>query len=207
MERNIKLLFELFVSFFRISPVTFGGGYAMIPLIEEEVLRKRKWMKEEELKETFAMCESVPGAVGINSAILVGWRVAGVSGSIVALAGVTLPAFLIALGLVLVFFAIRHETWLEGALVGIRAAVVALIIYAGFHMGKGAMKDWKSWVWMVGSFLALAVLKVSPVFVLLAGAFAGGVCTMILGKRSDRQKKQDYGKHPGMDGTVEKRSA
>src|SRR4051812_20212818 len=99
MKAQWKMLFQLFWTFFKIAPVTFGGGFAMIPLIEKEVVEKRKWLKSEDVTDVFALSQSVPGAVAINSATFIGQRIGGIKGAIAAMIGVSLPTFLIVLTL------------------------------------------------------------------------------------------------------------
>ncbi|WP_124727168.1 chromate transporter [Staphylospora marina] len=205
MGSDSKVLRDLFVSFFRISPVTFGGGYAMLPLIEREVIVRRKWMDEESLKETLALCESVPGAVGINAAILVGFRVAGLPGALVSLAGVTLPAFLIVLAMVALFFRIRNQPWLDGAMTGIRAAVVALIVCAAVRAGKRALTSKAAWGLAGAAFFALAVLGISPFFVLLSG-LATGLVYSLAGIRRSAGRNPERSRSGG-DGRGARKSA
>jgi len=173
MLLNKRLCMQLFITFFKISPVTFGGGYAMIPLIEREILEKRGWMEEEELAEVFAVAESVPGAIAVNAATMIGYRIAGVTGAIASLLGVVFPTFLIVLILCLLFFRLRDETWIQGALEGIRAAVVALIAYAAIHMGKTAVIDRWTWIMMGLTVGVLLLFRIHPIIVLFCGAILG----------------------------------
>lgn len=95
MKKDMKLLGQIFISFLKIGPVTFGGGYAMIPLIEREVVKNKQWLKIEDVSDVFALAESVPGAIAINSATFIGHRIAGIRGAICAMLGVLLPLFLL----------------------------------------------------------------------------------------------------------------
>ena len=102
-----KLLLQIFWTFFKISPVTFGGGFAMMPLIEKEVVEKKKWLKNEDVTDVFALSQSVPGAVAVNSATFIGHRIGGVKGAMAAMIGVSLPTFLIVLALGISYFFIQ----------------------------------------------------------------------------------------------------
>src|SRR3954454_9796164 len=109
MKEQWRILFQLFWTFFKIAPSTFGGGFAMIPLIEKEVVEKRKWLKSEEVADVFALSQSVPGAVAINSATFIGQRIGGVKGAIAAMIGVSLPTFFIVLILGVLYFFIQDH--------------------------------------------------------------------------------------------------
>jgi chromate transporter len=172
---DCRVLSKLFISFFKISPVTFGGGYAIIPLIEKEVLKHRKWMSKDELSEVLAVAQSVPGAIAVNSAIVIGYRVAGIIGALVALVGVILPAFFIVMGLCVAFFRVREQAWIAGALEGIRASVVALIIYAAIRMGKTCIMDKLTWGLLGATVGALILFHLNPIWVLFCGAVFGMV--------------------------------
>src|SRR5690554_6291650 len=110
---DIRLLSQIFITFLKISPVTFGGGYAMIPLIEKEVVDKRGWMKTQEIADIFAVAESVPGAIAINSATFIGFRLAGILGAVVAMIGVLLPTFLIVMMLSIFFLQVQDHPKVE----------------------------------------------------------------------------------------------
>lgn len=173
MKTNWKLLWRIFVSFLKIGPVTFGGGYAMIPLIEREIVTNRKWIREEDIADIFAVSESIPGAIAINSATFVGYRVAGVKGAVAALLGVLLPTFLIVLGLCIAFLQVRDNPKIVAAFHGIRPAVVALIVYAAIKIGHTAVIDKTTLVTVVVAAAFLMVFHLHPVAVIAGGALIG----------------------------------
>ncbi|MGE7607183.1 chromate transporter [Peribacillus frigoritolerans] len=177
MKGQWKTLFQLFWTFFKIAPVTFGGGFAMIPLIENEVVEKRKWMKSEEVTDVFALSQSVPGAVAINSATFIGHRIAGMKGAMAAMIGVSLPTFLIVLLLGIVYFFIQDNPKVESAFISIRASIVAIITYAAIKIGKTAVVDKSTFCILIAGIPALFFLH--PVMVILAGALAGSVTISI----------------------------
>lgn len=168
-----KLVAQLFWSFFKIGPVTFGGGYAMIPLIEQEVVGRRRWMKEEEIADVLAVSQSAPGAVAINSATFIGYKMAGVKGAVAAMLGIQLPTFCIVVAMCLAFLSIRDNQLVDAAFAGIRPAVVALIVYAGFRVGRNAVFDWTTRLLMLGSVAFLMMVPVNPVLVIVLGALFG----------------------------------
>jgi chromate transporter len=173
MNEKARLLIRIFLTFFKISPVTFGGGYAMVPLIEREVLERHKWMNEKELTDVFALAETVPGAVAVNSAMMIGYRLAGTTGAAVAMIGVCLPTFLIVLALGILYLYLQKEWWVASAMEGVRAAVIALILYAAVHIGKHARWDRKTRLLLCLSFAVLLLLHIHPLFVIAGGAVVG----------------------------------
>jgi chromate transporter len=169
----MKLLVQIFITFFKIGPVTFGGGYAMIPLIEREVVEKRGWVKTQEITDIFAVAESVPGAIAINSATFIGYRVAGVAGAIAAMAGVLLPTFFIVVMLSLFFLQVQDNPKVEAAFVSIRATIVALITYAAIKIGKTAVIDKTTIVLIVVTVAVMYFVHIHPVLLIVSGGLVG----------------------------------
>lgn len=171
MKEEWKKLLQIFWTFFKIGPATFGGGYAMIPLIEKEVVDKKKWLKSKDVTDVFALSQSVPGAVAINSATFIGQRIGGVKGSIAAMIGVSLPTFLIVLFLGILYIFIQGDPKVEAAFTSIRASIVALIVYAAIKIGKTAVIDKSTFSISV---IGVPILFfIHPIFAILIGAAAG----------------------------------
>ncbi|WP_227940342.1 chromate transporter [Alkalihalobacillus deserti] len=170
---NIKLLAQLFLTFLKIGPVTFGGGYAMIPLIEKEVVEKRNWVKTKDVTDIFALAESVPGAIAINSATFIGYRVAGVAGAIVAMAGILLPTFFIVVLLSIFFLKVQDNPKVEAAFEAIRATIVALITYAAIKIGKTAVIDKTAIVLIAVTVAVMYFFHIHPVLLIMGGGLAG----------------------------------
>lgn len=147
MSRFKKAL-KLFLTFFKIGAFTFGGGYAMIPLIQHEVAEKNKWITDEDILEIVAIAESTPGPIAINSATFVGHRVCGVLGSTAATLGVVLPSFVVILVISFVLAAFQELRAVQYAFMGIRAGVLALVLKALITMFKKCPKGWVSYVVM-----------------------------------------------------------
>ena len=191
MKAQWKMLFQLFWTFFKIAPVTFGGGFAMIPLIEKEVVEKRKWLKSEDVTDVFALSQSVPGAVAINSATFIGQRIGGIKGAIAAMIGVSLPTFLIVLTLGILYFFIQDNPKIEAAFISIRASIVAIIAYAAIKIAKTAIVDKSTFGIMAVGIPFLFFIH--PVIAILAGALTGIVTISIkmkLGLKSKLDKKE-----------------
>lgn len=172
-EVSWKLLLQIFISFFKIGPVTFGGGYTMIPLIEKEVVSKRKWVKTKDITDVFAVAESVPGAIAINSSTFIGYRLAGVRGAIAAMLGVLLPTFAIVVALSIFFLSVQGHPKIEAAFTGIRPAIVALITYAGYKIGLTAILDKTTLAIVAGTALVLYISHLHPVVIIISGAILG----------------------------------
>ncbi len=178
------MLWQLFISFLKIGAFTFGGGYAMVPLIEREVIDKKGWVKREDFLDLLTIAQSAPGPIALNTAVFVGYRIRGLKGALSALMGIVLPAFAIIL-LVAIFFAdIRDNQYVDAAFKAMRPAVVALIVAPIV----GLAKSMSYWLWIVAAVTALAIWYVgfSPIYVLIAGAVAGLLWTLYTIKRGGR---------------------
>ena len=171
---NFKLLVDMFITFFKIGSFTFGGGYAMIPLIEREVITNKGWIKnEEEIIDVFAISESIPGAIAINSSTFVGYKIAGRKGAIVAACGVILPSFIIITLIAAFFSKFQDNPIVKAAFMGIRSTVVALILMAAIKVGKKSIKDKLSALISLITIVLVLVLDIHAIFAIIGGAVVG----------------------------------
>ncbi|MCD9024550.1 chromate transporter [Cohnella sp. NL03-T5] len=168
-----RRLIELFWAFFRIGPATFGGGYAMIPMIEKEAVSKRDWIKEEEMNELLAIAGSAPGGVGVNVAAFIGYRLAGVAGACAAVLGITLPTFIVALLFFFSYSFFEGNIKVEAALKGVHAAVIALVLVAGYRLAKSAIFDKTTIAIAILSLAVLAIAQINPIIVIATGTLVG----------------------------------
>ena len=168
---NQKL--DLFLTFLKIGAFTFGGGFAMIPLIQREICTNRKWMEEKDILDIVAIAESTPGPVAVNAATFVGYRTAGFAGACLATLGVVLPAFLMISLISLALYQFQELRAVRYAFMGIRAAVLALILKALWTMYKASRKDVFAYCIMALALVPTAFLKVDAVLVLLGCAVFG----------------------------------
>ena len=129
---------QIFISFFKIGSFTLGGGYAMIPLIQQEVVDKKGWLKENEFVEMLAIAQSAPGPIALNTAIFVGYKARGIKGVIFSSLGTILPSFIVILLIAIIFTDFKNNPGVERVFKGIRPAVVALIAAPLYKMGKSA---------------------------------------------------------------------
>lgn len=168
-----KNWWSLFSSFFRIGLFTFGGGFAMLPLIEKEVVEKHGWAGREEILDIFALAQSVPGAIGVNTAVFIGYRLYGVLGALVALLGVVTPSIVIILIIAHFFVQFQSNIYFIKAFKGVKAAVIGLIAAATVQIGKSAILD-RFGLLIAVLALALSISGVIPVvWVMVLGGFAG----------------------------------
>ncbi len=176
------MLFTIFTSFLKIGAFTFGGGYAMIPLIEREVIDRRAWVERKEFLDLLTLAQSAPGPISLNTAVFVGYRLRGVRGAAAALAGTILPSFAIILAIALFFANIRENPVVDAAFKGMRPAVVALIIGPVLSLARGLR--WPMFPVIAAAALAIWGLGWSPIYVLLASAAAGIAWEAMIARKS-----------------------
>ena len=164
-------LFELFGSFLKIGAFTFGGGYAMIPLIEREVIDRRRWIERQEFLDLLTIAQSAPGPISLNTSVFVGYKLRGYAGAIASILGVVLPSYTIILAVALFFAGIRENPTVDAAFKGMRPAVVALIIGPVISLTRGMHRA--LYLVIAASALAIWHLGWSPVYILFAAALAG----------------------------------
>ena len=164
---------QFFSTFFRIGLFTLGGGYAMIPLIEEEVVNKRKWIDREAFLDLLAVAQTIPGVFAVNMSINIGYRLRKTRGAVTCALGCVLPSFLIILAIALFFHSFRDNKTMEAIFKGIRPAVVALIAAPCIKLARSARITLSN-VWLpVGAALLVWLLGVSPVYIILAVGIGG----------------------------------
>ncbi|WP_372339194.1 chromate transporter [Cohnella sp. WQ 127256] len=159
--------------FFRIGPSSFGGGYAMIPVIEREVVQKRKWLKQEEISDLVSVAGTAPGGVGVNSAVFIGYRKAGVAGACMAVLGITLPTFAIVYLLSVFYLYFENNHKIAAALKGIHGAIIALILLAAYKMAKTSLLDISTTVMAIAALGVLLFTSIHPIFIIAGGILFG----------------------------------
>ena len=184
MKETLRKALILFITFFKIGAFTFGGGYAMIPLIQKEVVENKKWITDDDILEIIAIAESTPGPIAINSATFVGFRVCGFWGSFFATLGVVLPSFIIILIISFVLNEFQHITAVQYAFNGIRAGVLALLMKAIWTMYKKCPKGIVSYIVMAAAFIITAFFDISALYVIIGCAVFGLVSSIIIARRN-----------------------
>lgn len=170
-SRNIYL--DAFLTFFKIGLFTIGGGYAMIPLIEAEIIEKKKWVSHDEFVDLMAIAQSCPGIFAVNIAIFIGYRLRRVKGALVCCLGTALPSFIIILLIALFFHQFKDNQMVAAAFRGIRPAVVALIAVPTYNLAKKAkLNRYTFWIPIVSALL-IWLLGVSPILIILIAGVGG----------------------------------
>jgi chromate transporter len=172
MKKENKKI-SLFATFFKIGLFTFGGGYAMISLMQKEVVENRKWITEDDMSDMIVISESTPGPVSVNVATFVGYRVAGVFGALCATLGVIVPSILIISLLYPVLGMLQENVIFQSAFFGIRAAVIALILKTFINMFKKTPKDIFSISIMALAFITTFLFGIDAIYLILVAALAG----------------------------------
>lgn len=173
LKDKLKTLLSLFWSFFKIGAFTFGGGYAMISLIQREAVEVKKWITEDDILDIIAIAESTPGPIAINSSTFVGYKVMGFWGAFCATLGTVIPSFVVITVISFCLEQFRHLQAVNFAFNGIRVAVVALILKAFITMFKKCDKNAIAYGIMIFSFVTAAILKIKVILVLIMCALIG----------------------------------
>lgn len=186
MEKAKRCL-KLFLTFLRIGAFTFGGGYAMIPLIQRETVEKHKWISDDDILEIIAIAESTPGPIAINSATFVGYKVAGFWGSFCSTFGVVLPSYIIISIISLILNQFNDFQAVKYAFFGIRAGVLALILKSLWTMFKKIKKEIIPYIIMAASFIIAVFTDLNVLFIII-GSAVFGIVTSIIKERKEKQQ-------------------
>lgn len=162
-------MFNLFITFLKIGAFTFGGGYAMVPLIQNELVTKQKLLTDEEFLDYLSIAQSYPGVLAVNISVLLGYRLYRIPGVIACVLGATLPSLLIVLTVSYLYFKNSTSKVLTGFFNGVAPVVVALILYSFYTLAKKVDKNLFNWGLIIISFLAVSIFNLSPIYIILAG--------------------------------------
>jgi chromate transporter len=170
MDNNKSIsLTQLFIIFFRVGAFTFGGGYAMLPIIQRELVDKQGWLKEEDFIDMIGLTQSAPGPVAVNSAIYLGYRLRGLGGAVSSVIGCVLPSLLVIMGIAWALSRYNLDL-LNRAFAGVRPAVVSLITYAAWTMGKKVLKNPQTIVFATVAAVAIIAFDLHPAIAIVTGA-------------------------------------
>ena len=176
--------FELFCSFLKIGVFTFGGGYAMIPIIQAEVITRKGWIKEQEFLDLLTLAQSAPGPISLNTAVFVGYKMYGYRGALSSLLGVVLPSFTILLLVAIFFSQIRENPIVDAAFRGMQPIVVAIMLAPILGFTKGM--HWSMIAVAAAITLAIWHFGFSPIYLLIAGAAVGLLWAAARGEEAQR---------------------
>ena len=177
IKSNIYL--QLYWTFLRIGLFTIGGGYAMLPMLRKEVVEKYKWATDEEMLDYFAIGQSTPGIIAINTSTFIGFKKAGVFGGICATLGMVTPSWIIIISIAKFFDAFADNAYVSSAFTGIRVIVVVLILNAVIKMGKKSIKSWIQLLIAIGAFALIAFTALSPIYVVVISGILGIIINTI----------------------------
>lgn len=172
------MLFEMFTTFLKIGAFSFGGGYGMIPIVQDEIVYKRKWIEEEEFLDAMAIAQGSPGAMAVNVSIYVGYKLKGGLGAVVAVLGSILPSFFIMVIIGKFLYQYRDNPILDRVFLGIKPAIVALILSAVYSLGKNARLRKEHLLVSIITVILIGFLNVNPIYLILTG----GIGSIIVNK-------------------------
>ena len=179
----MKELFDLFWTFCKIGALTFGGGYAMLPLIQREIVENKKWSTEKEILDYYAVGQCTPGVIAVNTATFIGYKLRGIIGGIVATLGVIFPSIVIILIIATFLQNFADLAIVQSAFAGIRVAVVALIITTVVKLIKSSIKYYLGVIIAIIAFVISAFIGLSPVYVVIAAALTGFISKGLRGDK------------------------
>ena len=189
MNARLKTLWELFSIFFKIGLCTFGGGIAMLPILERELVEKRNWVESNELLDYFAIGQSTPGIIAVNVATFVGYKRAKILGGCVATFGMVCPSLIIITLIALFISNFADIVWVQKALVGINVAVAAILTSAVFSFSKKSVKNVFGFFLLLVSFVLIFVFNVGTIWIILGSALLGVLLAGIRGDLSAKEKR------------------
>lgn len=173
MGKELKILLQLFTTFFKIGLFTLGGGYAMLPIIQSEIVDKRKWIDSSEFLELLAIAQSAPGPVAVNTSVFIGYKIAGLKGIIATTLGCVLPSFIVILILAMYLADIRKYKQIEAAFKALRPSVAALILVPVITNARQFKGKASSYIIAGASAIAVAYFSVSPIYIILIATIIG----------------------------------
>ncbi len=190
----MKALLSLFTTFFRIGLFTFGGGYAMLPLIQREVVEKHKWASEDEVMDYYAVGQCTPGVIAVNVATFIGYKKKGIPGGIFATLGVVCPSIIIISIIAACLTHFSDNVYVQHALAGIRLAVCALVSVSIFKLLKKGIVDAITALIAVGVFALMSIVDITPVISVAISAIVGIIFRCVL-KKDGKAESTDANKN------------
>ena len=186
----MKELITLFTSFFKIGIMTFGGGYAMLPMLEREIVTKHKWSTMEEIMDYFAIGQCTPGIIAVNTATFIGYKKRGIIGGIWATLGVITPSVIIITLLAGLIDMVAGNKYVEHAFAGISVAVCALLVQAVLKMAKSGIKDLFTVIVAVISFILAFAFDISPIIIVILAGVAAVIFKAVTEKNTQADRKE-----------------
>ncbi len=172
---DLKKWRQLYVAFFKVGLLTIGGGYAMLPIIEREIVVDKKWLTMDEILESYSVAQSLPGVIASNTAVFVGYKLGGVLGAIACVLGVITPSILIILGVAAIFNQIESLAIVQNAFKGIRIVVLALLCHSMVRMVKASIKDYMAFFIALSGFIFVMFYEGSPIITIVIAGIIGAI--------------------------------
>lgn len=172
-QMNKIPLTDLFLIFLKLGAAGFGGPFALLALLESEIVKRHGWLTPQQYTEAVAAGQLTPGPIFSSAAFYTGYRLRGIAGAFVVFAGAHLPGFFLAVGIAALYVQFRDLSWVAGASRGIGAAVIGLLLAVTLRTGRGVIRDWRGAIIATAAFLAVALARVDPILVIVAAAVAG----------------------------------
>jgi chromate transporter len=191
MERRKVSLIGLFLSFFKIGAFTFGGGWAMIPLIRRELVQEKKWMEDGEFVDLLALAQSAPGPIAINTAVITGYKIKGPIGSVFCALGSALPSFIIIILVAMFLVDIRGTDAVTAVFQGVRPVIFGLLIAAVWQIGSASIKTSKDILFTIVGAVLLLFFELNPIWVVLLAGLAGAIVGVITRNRKSDALQMD----------------
>lgn len=189
MKLPLRQIGEITYEFFKMGLVAFGGGFAMIPMIQEGLIDEKKWLEQDKLVEVLAVAQSLPGSLSINTSIFIGYEVAGVPGALAAVTGIAIPPFLTITAIAAFFGKFQGNPVVDAAFMGVRCAVVALIWNSGLGTAKFAVKDLLSKAILGFTIVIMIFSSLNPALLMLVFALFGIGARLVLSWKQRRQQE------------------
>lgn len=187
----MRVVWELYAAFFRIGLMTFGGGYAMLPMLQSEIVEKRRWATEEEVLNYFAVGQCTPGIIAVNTATFVGYKQKRIIGGVLATLGVITPSIIIILVIAGILDRYAENVWVAHAFAGVRVAVCALVLSSIIKLWKSGVKNTAGILLFLAAFVLVAFVELSSVWIVI-GAIALGILLQIRqNKRSGKREEKE----------------
>lgn len=183
---------ELFITFLKLGLFTIGGGMAMIPLLKDEMVNKKKWLTEDEMLDCLSISQGLPGVIAVNMATYIGYRKKGPVGSLIATVGVIIPSFVAIILAIEVLEQVSGNLYVKGAIAGIKAVATALILLATYQVGSHALRSALHYIMAITTFIAVGILSVNAVYAIIAGCVIGIVIKFINNREQTEGWKVDF---------------
>lgn len=189
----MRVAWELYAAFFKIGLMTFGGGYAMLPMLQSEIVEKRRWATEEEVLNYFAVGQCTPGIIAVNTATFVGYKQKRIAGGILATLGVITPSIIIILVIAGVLDRYADNVWVAHAFSGVRVAVCALVLSSIVKLWKSGVKNKAGIILFLTAFVLVAFVELSSIWIVIGAIVLGILIQLYHNKSAGRRKEKEGG--------------